>query len=127
MPANYIIEHHDELGGIGRRSHPEIDLLLDRLESAKWEHHIFNITSASLAYEVSPGILRIPLPSTVKPIYSAKTVLSYMDGRATPSGRGWSVVDGVHAVDVFVPVDPDLRARYLADEGVEYELYWLPA
>lgn len=125
MTASYVPERHSELQEIGRRTHEEIDDILDGLGASGATWKVFEVTleSAHLVGEVSPTVVRIPLPNGMT-FAGAQLIRGYVDGIRQPVEYGWRPADDDIAIEVYVPTDVQLRARYLANATL-YTVEWL--
>lgn len=120
MAASYIPEDHSELTGVGRRTHTEIDEVLDSISGiGSWKEVALALTPSLITNnEVTPQIVRIPLPSGLD-LTGAKALIGSMDGRHAPSGSCWQPASNGLAIEVFVPSGAR-RAHYIAGQPVYY-------
>lgn len=131
---NYIIEDHQELTGIGRRTHEQIDAILDDFLtfisnsgglSAVWHNFTHKFEESDLLNEVSPSIIRVALPAGMS-LTNSPIITGSIDGRISPEGQGWRPsVDG-NAIEIYIPVDQIERSLYLRAQPV-YRVVWLGA
>lgn len=90
---------------------------------SKWQQVNFCLSKEFLNKEVYPSIIRVELPKGKK-VLNREMVLGYVDRRIMPEGLGWQVSSDGQAFEVYLPLDPEMRSRYLADGGVEYSFVW---
>lgn len=102
---------------------PLIAATVTREATRTWEQVNFCLSEEFLSQEVFPSVIRVELPEGKK-VSNRGLVLGYVDRRMMPEGRGWQVSTDGAAFEVYLPSDPDLRSRYLADGGVEYSFIW---
>lgn len=130
---NYIIEDHQELTGVGRRSHDQIDTILDYVlnyisnggssdGSGSWNNFSHEFTAADLANEVSPSVVRVALPAGMS-LSNSPVIIGSIDGRVTEAGNGWQPSEDGTAIEIYIPTDEAERNLYLSAQPT-YAIKW---
>jgi hypothetical protein len=128
MAAGYSIEDHSELTTIGSLTHPQIEDALTSLDDrvtaieTGWHKFVYRLSPGDLAYEISPEVVRLVLPLGLS-FTGALVIIGMVDGRTQDVGFGWQPSGDGLALEIFLPLDPGKRVKFLA--GVEYLIYWL--
>lgn len=104
-------------------SDPLADAVLSQTKPQTWQQVNFCLSSEFLNKEIYPSVIRVDLPEG-KRVLNRGMVLGYVDRRMMPEGLGWQVSSDGNAFEVYLPLDPEMRTRYLADGGVEYSFVW---
>jgi len=124
---NYIIENHQELTGVGRRTHDQIDAILDYVlagaNNGVWKsfYHVF--TEADLVNEISPAVVRIDLPTGMS-LTNASVIIMSIDGRIAEIGEGWRPTSDGKGFELYIPTNSSARDLYVNAEPV-YLIKWI--
>ena len=83
---------------------------------------VFTLEAPMLANEVSPGVIRVPLP-VGESLVGASNITGYVDGRLSPQDRGWRPSSDLQAIEIYIPTNPQDRNIYL-DAELEFNILW---